>query len=59
MGILIDVKRHDQLVAVINYMLDHYQDYNPLYLHDSIRSKFSPEIVGEQIMKIYQQVLAE
>jgi glycosyltransferase involved in cell wall biosynthesis len=45
MGLLIDVNSHSQLVSAIHFMLDHHQDYDPQYLHDSIRSKFSLKLL--------------
>jgi len=59
MGLLIEINNHDQLVAAILHMLDHYQDYDSTYLHDSIQSKFSSEIVGEKIFQVYNRVLKE
>ncbi|MDI6787417.1 MAG: glycosyltransferase [Planctomycetota bacterium] len=44
------------LTEAIDYMLDHYQDYEPEELAQYARERFSYEAVGQKLTEIYQQV---
>ncbi|MDI9616230.1 MAG: glycosyltransferase [Methanothrix sp.] len=44
------------LAEVINYMLDHYQNYYPIKLAEYVRQRYSYEIIGEQFYKIYKEL---
>lgn len=55
-GILVPPNDDAALTEAIDYMLDHYQDYDA----DKIRpygEKYSAERVGNKLMKIYEEVL--
>ncbi|HPD11323.1 MAG TPA: glycosyltransferase [Methanoregulaceae archaeon] len=57
MGLLIEVDNKNQLIAAIEYMLDHYSDYDKDYLQESILKKFNSKNIREQIKSVYTAVL--
>lgn len=56
-GRLIDAGSVDALVDGLDWMLDHYTEYDPQALHTYARERFSPDVVAHQIISVYQQVL--
>ncbi len=56
-GILIKKGNEEQLVDKLNFMLDHYQDYDKQLLANYAYENFSLEKVGFKYQKIYQEVL--
>lgn len=56
-GILIEKGNEEQLVDKLNFMLDHYQDYDKQLLANYAYENFSFEKVGYKYLKIYQEVL--
>ncbi|MDZ4655196.1 MAG: glycosyltransferase [Coriobacteriia bacterium] len=56
-GRLIDAGSVDALADGLDWMLDHYTEYDPRELHEYARERFVPDIVAEQILKVYRSVL--
>jgi len=56
-GVLIEKGNEEQLVEKLNFMLDHYQDYDKQLLTNYAYENFSFEKVGSKYLKIYQEVL--
>ena len=56
-GILIEKGNEEQLVDKLNFMLDHYQDYDKQLLANYAYENFSFDKVGYKYLKIYQEVL--
>lgn len=57
-GILVPPKDVNDLVKAIDYMLDHYQSYHSGEISQYAKEKFSYEVVGKEINKIYKEVLS-
>jgi len=47
------------MAAGMDWMLDHYREFDPQELNAFAREHFSPEIVCEQLIKIYEGVLSD
>ncbi len=58
-GLLVPPKDVDALVEVIIYMLDHFHNYNPEKLVEYARTKYSYEVVGQEIHQTYLQVITD
>ncbi|MDY6802144.1 MAG: glycosyltransferase [Bacteroidota bacterium] len=56
-GILIEKGNEEQLVDKLNFMLDHYQDFDKQLLANYAYENFSFEKVGYKYLKIYEEVL--
>ena len=56
-GILIEKRNEEQLVEKLNFMLDHYQDFDKQLLANYAYENFSFEKVGYKYIKLYQEVL--
>lgn len=56
-GLLIDIDDNDGLVSALIYMYNNAVRYNSAELRQSIVSKYSREIVAQEIVKIYNSVL--
>ena len=56
-GQLVSPKNPDALAEAIDYMLDHYKDYNPRSIARNAQDKYSYGVVGSQLDTIYQQVI--
>ncbi|MBI4712410.1 MAG: glycosyltransferase [Planctomycetes bacterium] len=57
MALFVPPKDVTALAQAIDYMLDHYQEYNPEQLAQYVRNKFSYEIIGTQFNNIYQSIV--
>lgn len=55
-GILIDVGDTDLLVSAMDHMLDHWDQYDPLELHEKILNTYSYSAVGEKLFQSYMGV---
>ena len=55
-GVLTPPKDVDELAKAIDYMLDHYKDYSPQKISEYAKSKFSYEIVGKRLDRIYREI---
>jgi len=58
-GILVKPKDIDELIKVVDYMLDNYQNYSSDKISQYAKNKFSYETVGGKIDKIYKEVIYE
>jgi glycosyltransferase involved in cell wall biosynthesis len=56
-GVLIKKGDETALLDKMNYMLDHYQDFDKLLLRDYAITKFSYKNVGSEYYRIYQNLL--
>jgi len=57
MGFLINKGDEKALLEKINYMLDHYLDYDKSFLHDYAVKNFSYETIGKEYEKLYKIIL--
>ncbi|HAF30466.1 MAG TPA: hypothetical protein DCG75_15595 [Bacteroidales bacterium] len=56
-GILIEKGDEEALLIKMNYMLDHFQEYDKKMLHDYAVSNFSYEKIGFDFNTIYRDIL--
>ncbi len=56
-GHLVDAGSVDALVEGLDWMLDHFTDFDPQTLHEYARSRFAPDVVATQILQVYREVL--
>ena len=56
-GILLKMGDEAALFQAINYMLDHFQDYDAQAIRNYALKNFSEDAVGEKFFTIYQQVI--
>lgn len=56
-GRLIEAGSVDALVEGLDWMLDHFQEFDPQRLHEYARSRFAPDVVAAQILDVYREVL--
>ena len=56
-GRLIQADSIDALVDGLDWMLDHYSDFDPQALHEYARARFAPDVVAGRIVRIYLEVL--
>lgn len=56
-GILIEAKDEQALFNSLDYMLDHYSDYNKAGLIEAARIKYSYQSVGKELVNIYSTIL--
>jgi len=57
-GILVEPGNSTALAEAIDYMLDHYKDYNSSEISDYAKNNFSYEAVGEKISRVYEDLLS-
>jgi glycosyltransferase involved in cell wall biosynthesis len=57
LGILIPSEDEDQLLEKLNFMLDHYQDYNKEEVRKYAEEHFSREVIGRQLFEVYKTVV--
>jgi L-malate glycosyltransferase len=58
-GVLAPPDDSDGLAAAIEYMLDHYRDYDPCELQKHAQERFGYEAVGLQFDSIYRKLLGQ
>lgn len=56
-GILVDVEDETAFANAVNYMLDHYKEYDRKKMQDKAR-KYSFDSVGRKLMNVYTEVIA-
>ncbi len=56
-GVLFPPKNSDALAKIINYMLDHHQDYSAEKISQYAHDNFSFEVVGKKLDDIYRKIL--
>ena len=54
-GIMVDVDDVDGLVAAMNRMEEHIDDYSPLAIREYVRSRFSGEVIAKQLESIFEE----
>ncbi len=57
-GILIPAGDEKALTESLNYMLDHFQEYDAVLIKQQSIKKYSMQSVGANLYSIYQQILA-
>jgi len=56
-GIIVPPGNVEELVAAINFMLDNFQKYDPVYIAQCARKKYSYREVGAAINRVYESAL--
>jgi glycosyltransferase involved in cell wall biosynthesis len=56
-GRLIDAGSVDALTEGLDWMLDHFAEFDPRALHAYARDRFSPDVVARRILDVYRSVL--
>ena len=57
-GILVNPCNEDELLDALDFMLDHYQDYDPHRMHEKVQNSFGFNIVGKAYADLYESILA-
>ena len=55
-GLLIDARNEQQLTEKMNYMLDHFQEYDTEHIRNEAYAKFCYAQVGKHIHSIYRKI---
>ena len=56
-GFLVPTKDINALAKAIDYMLDHYQDYDAEKISKYVKSNFSYEVIGKKLDNIYKRLI--
>ena len=56
-GHLIDAGDVDALAEGLDWMLDHFAEFDARALHDYAAARFAPDVVAAQMMGVYREVL--
>ena len=56
-GRLVDVGSVDALVEGLDWMLDHFAEFEPEVLHRYALERFAPGVIAERILDVYMKVL--
>ena len=56
-GLLIEKGNEMALFEALDYMLDHYKDYNPEQLKEMAYNKYSYSSVGKELVDIYKNIV--
>lgn len=56
-GRLVDADSADALAEGLDWMLDHYREFEPTSLHDYAVERFAPAVVAHQTLDVYRSVL--
>ncbi len=56
-GIMVEAKNENLLLEKLNWMLDHYREYDKDAIRDYAADHFSKEIIGKQFADFYHHVL--
>lgn len=48
----------DAMTDGLDWMLHHFAEFDPMHLHEYARARFAPDVVAEQIIDVYKEVLA-
>ena len=56
-GLLLEAKDEKALFTALNYMLDHYKEYNSVEIKQKAEQKYSYHSVGMKLFSIYSTIL--
>ncbi|TDB37597.1 MAG: glycosyltransferase family 4 protein [Actinobacteria bacterium] len=56
-GRLVDADSADALAEGLDWMLDHYREFEPASLHDYAEERFAPAVVARRTLDVYRSVL--
>lgn len=56
-GLLVPVDDVDALTKAIEYMFEHYDQYNRQAIAEDCKKRFSPEIIAEQLTGIFKEIV--
>lgn len=56
-GRLVVAENPNELADGLDWMLDHFTEFDPELLHGYARDRFSPEVVAEKILDVYRSVV--
>lgn len=56
-GLLVESDDVQALTEGLDWMLDNYTRFDPLRLNEYARKRFSPDVVGRQIVDVYEEAL--
>lgn len=56
-GILVEKENVKELADAMNYMVDHYSDYNSEDIREYCYNHFSQDVIADQIIGVYNKVL--
>jgi glycosyltransferase involved in cell wall biosynthesis len=57
LGILIEVKNETELLSSLNKMLDKQGEFDNSYIHKYAKENFSYDVIGKELLQIYQETL--
>ncbi|MCQ2323583.1 MAG: glycosyltransferase [Paludibacteraceae bacterium] len=57
-GLLFEVNDIDGLTRCIEQMAAHYQDYDRQAIADDCQARFSPQVIAQQLTKIFEETIA-
>ena len=57
-GLLVPVNDADALAKGIEYMYEHYRDYDRQAIADDCKARFSAEVIAGQLTEIFEEVTA-
>jgi glycosyltransferase involved in cell wall biosynthesis len=56
-GKLVIKNNIEDLKSKLNWMLDHYQSYNPEMMHNFVEENFSYNVIGKKYLDIYREII--
>ena len=56
-GLLLEAKDEKALFTALDYMLDHYKEYNSVEIKQKAEQKYSYHSVGMKLFSIYSTIL--
>lgn len=56
-GLLVGVNNVDELAEAMRLIRQNYENYNPMQISEKCSEKFTPEVVAEKIISVYNQYL--
>ncbi|MCG2808453.1 MAG: glycosyltransferase, partial [Coriobacteriia bacterium] len=57
LGRIVESDNVTEMANGLDWMLDHFSEFEPQALHEYARERFSPEVVAAQVLGIYSGVL--
>ena len=56
-GILVSQGNEKELIEALDFMLDHYQDYDPNQIHENVENSFGYRIIGKVYSNLYEGLI--